>query len=233
MTLRLVQIGNSLPISYPVDPSAEFQSGMIGQLGVFGNNIVCGVSDGTAPLGIIDDEKTRAFTNPSIDEVVIVSVPEVARKKINGRVYTSIDIPTSLRNPNVLKSTFMTNPVDCALVPRNGMIIFVEGTELNFDLDNDGEPDSIRTVVSYTYQVPNIPGDDSTAGTGSVTIWFSRIIAQTDMFETNQRYVVNQNLFVSECGLLTSRRVSPDHPCVAMVTGPPSALHGSLEFMWI
>jgi hypothetical protein len=35
---------------------------MIGQLGVIGNNIVCGVSDGTAPLGIIDDIKVRAFT---------------------------------------------------------------------------------------------------------------------------------------------------------------------------
>ena len=77
MSFRIVQAGNALPTSYPVDPSAEFEPGMVAQLGVIGNNIVCGVSDGTAPIGIIDDIKTRAFTSTSIDEVVIASAPAI------------------------------------------------------------------------------------------------------------------------------------------------------------
>lgn len=71
--LRLVHVGNALPISLPVSAHAEFQPGMVAQLGVEGNNQVCGVSDGLAPFGIIDDMKTRSFTAPSIDEVVIAS----------------------------------------------------------------------------------------------------------------------------------------------------------------
>lgn len=233
MVFRIVQSGNSLPTSYPVDPNAEFQPGMIAQLGVTGNNIVCGVSDGTAPFGIIDEIKTRAFTAPSIDETVVATVPEIAREIIGGRVYSTIDVQVNLDNPNILRSSFTSNPVDVELVPRNGVLIFPEGTELNFDLDGDGIPDSIRTIVSYTYQVPNIPGDDTTAGSGKMTVWFQRMIAQTDMYETNQRYPINANLFVSECGLLTTRQPTPDHPGVAVVTGSPSAIFGTLEFMWL
>ena len=233
MVFRIVQAGNALPTSYPVDQNAEFQPGMIAQLGVNGNNIVAGVSDGTAPIGIIDEIKTRAFTAPSIDEVVLASVPEIARETRNGRVYSTIDIQKSLANPNVIGSSFTSNPVDVELQERNGVLVFPAGTELNFDIDGDGMPDSIRTVVSYTYQVPNIPGDDTTAGSGKVTIWFQRMIAQTDMYETNQRYPLNANLFVSECGLLTSRQPTADHPGVAVVTGSPSAIFGTLEFLWL
>lgn len=230
---RIVQAGNSLPISYPVDPNAEFQPGMVGQLGVMGNNIICGVSDGTAPFGIIDEIKTRAFTAPSIDEIVVAVVPEIARHIVSGRVYATIDVQASLENSNILSSSFVSNPVDVALNSKNGVLIFPEGTELNFDLDGDGVPDSIRTIVSYTYQVPNIPGDDTTAGSGRVTMWFQKMIAQTDMYETNQRYPINANLFVNECGLFTTRQVTPNYPGVGFVTGPPTAVHGTLELLWL
>lgn len=226
--LRLVQVGNSLPISLPVDPNATFQPGQFAQLGVIGNNIVCGVSDGTAPFGIIDDIKTQAFTAPSIDEVVIA--PSVGVDDGTGILVTPMDVKVELKNPNIVRSSFTTS-VDVELVARNGVIIFPVGTPLNFDADGDGTPDAIRTVVSYTYQVPGIPGDDSTQNSGKVTVWYSRIIAQTDQFETNQRYPVNATLFVSESGLLTTRQPSADHPGVAFVTGPPSALFGTLEFL--
>lgn len=230
---RIVQAGNSLPLSFPVDPNAEFQPGMIGQLGTMGNNIVCGVSDGTCPLGIIDEIKTRAFTAPSIDEIVIATVPAVARTIIGGRSYTTIDAQSPLQNSNILASSFTTNPVDAALNAKNGVLIFPEGTELNFDLDGDGVLDSIRTIVSYTYQVPNIPGDDTTAGSGRVTIWFQKMLAQTDMYDTSQRYPINANLFVNECGLLTTRQINESYPTVGFVTGPPIAINGTLEFMWL
>lgn len=227
--LRLVQVGNSLPFSFTVDPNSEFQPGQIAQLNVSGNQVVCGVSDGTAPLGIIDDIKTNSFTSASIDEVVIVPTVGVLS---SGKLVTAMDIKTELENPNIVERSFLTD-VDVLLIPRNGVIVIPQGTELNFDNAGSGTPDSVRVVVSYTYQVPNVPGDNSTLGSGRVTVWFQRIIAQTDQFETNQRYPVNANLFVSETGLLTTRMPSPNHAAVAMVTAPPTSLQGSLEFLWL
>jgi hypothetical protein len=227
---RVVQTGNALPISYPVDPNAEFQPGMVGQLGVIGNNIVCGVSDGTAPLGIIDDIKVRAFTSPSVDEVVIAPAEGIVE---HGVIVSKYDVRKELENPNIVPSSFVTRPVDVELIPRNGVVVFPAGTPLNYDSDNDGIPDSIRTVVSYTYQVPNVPGDDTTFASGKVTIWFSRMIFQTDQYETNRRYPINANLFVSERGLLTTHQPGPDYPAIAFVTGAPSAIHSTLESLLI
>lgn len=228
--LRLTQVGNSLPFSFAVDPSAEFQPGQIAQLNVMGNQIVCGVSDGTCPLGIIDDMKSNSFTAAAIDEVKIV--PAVGVLSTNGQLVTPTDIKTELENSNIVERSFM-NDIDVLLIPRNGVIIIPQGTPLNFDNTGSGSPDSIRVVVSYTYQVPNIPGDDTTSASGRVTVWFQRIIAQTDQFETNQRYPVNANLFVSESGLLTTRMPSVNHSAVAIVTAPPTSLQESLEFLWL
>jgi hypothetical protein len=64
-------------------------------------------------------------------------------------------------------------------------------------------------------------------------VWFTRLIAQTDQYETNQRYPINANLFVSEEGKLTTRQPSPNHPGVAIVTGTPTSVFSSLEFLWV
>lgn len=202
---------------------------MIAQLGVLGNNIVCGVSDGTAPIGIIDDIKTNAFTAPSIDEVVIQSAVGVVS---GSQLVAASDVTAVLKNANIMSSSFTTSiPVE--LIAKNGVIIFPQGTALNFDADGDGTPDSIRAIVSYAYQVPGIPGDDTTLSSGRVTLWFGRGIYQTDQYETNVRYAVNMNLFVSEAGLLTTRQPSDTHPAVALVTGPPTGIFNTLEFLWL
>lgn len=228
--LRIVQSGNSIPFSYPVDPSAEFQPGQFGQLKSLGNNIVCGVSDGLAPVGIIDDIKTKAFTSNSIDETVVVG-PIMGVKNPEGKYVTPTEVKTELENPNVLEHSFVSRDVPVELIARNGVVAFLAGTELNVDLDGDGIPDGIRTVVSYSYQVPNIPGDDSTIGSGRVTVWFSRIIFQTDQYETTQIYPLNAPLFINEEGKLTTRQPSKKYPGVGIVTGPPTAVLGSLEAM--
>lgn len=227
--LRILQSGNSLPYSFIVDPNAEFQPGQIAQLNLMGNQIVCGVSDGTAPLGIIDDMKTNAFTRPSINEIVIVPVVGVIS---NGRLVAATDTMAPLENAYILERSFVAN-IEVVLNPKNGIITILQGTPLNYDSTGSGQPDSIRVVVSYTYQVPNIPGVNSTEGSGKVTVWFDRIIFQTDQFETNQAYPLNANLFVSESGLLTTRMPSVYHPSVAMVTAPPSPLHGFLEAIYL
>lgn len=227
--LRLVQVGNTLPASFICDPSAEFQPGQIAELTVIGNQVMATVSNGTAPIGVIDDIKTRAFTNVSWNEVVIV--PAVGVSNGSGSLVTPIDIKAELKKPNVVPSSF-NSTVNVFLNPINGIITFLAGTPLNFDLTGTGQPNAIRTIVNYTYQVANIPGDDSTQGSGRMTVWFNRMFFQTDQYETNQQYPVRANLFVSEIGFLTTRKPSAIHPAVAMVTAPPTPMNASLEAIW-
>lgn len=227
--LRLVQVGNTLPASFIVDPSAEFQPGQIAELTVIGNQVMATVSNGTAPIGIIDDIKVKAFTNVSWNEVVIV--PAVGVPGPGGNIVTPVDIKAELRKPNIVDSSF-NSTVNVVLNAINGVVTFVAGTPLNFDLTGTGTPNAIRTIVNYTYQVANIPGDDSTQGSGRVTVWFNRMFFQTDQYETNQQYPVRANLYVSEIGFLTTRRPSNIHPAVAMVTAPPTPMNPMIEALW-
>ena len=227
--LRLVQVGNTLPASFIIDPSAEFQPGQIAELTVIGNQVMATVSNGTAPIGVIDDIKTRAFTNVSWNEVVVV--PAVGVPGPGGALVTPIDIKAELRKPNIIRSSFNSS-VSVVLNPVNGIITFLAGTELNVDVQGAGAMSGIRAIVNYTYQVANIPGDDSTQGSGRVTVWFNRMFFQTDQYETNQQYPVRANLYVSEHGFLTSRRPSTIHPAVAMVTAPPTPMNPMIECLW-
>lgn len=227
--LRLVQVGNALPASFICDPSAEFQPGQVAELTVIGNQVMATVSNGTAPLGIIDDIKTRAFTNVSWNEVVIV--PAVGVAGPGGTIVTPIDIKAELKKPNIVSASF-NSTIDVELNPINGVLTFIAGTELNFDLTGSGVPNAIRTICNYTYQVSNIPGDDSTQGSGRVTVWYNRMFFQTDQYETNQQYPVRANLYVSETGFLTTRRPSSIHPAIGMVTAPPTSMTPFIEALY-
>jgi hypothetical protein len=227
--LRLVQVGNTLPASFICDPSAEFQPGQIAELTVIGNQVMATISNGTAPIGVIDDIKTKAFTNVSWNEVVIV--PAVGVLDPGGVLVTPVDIKAELKKPNIIPSSF-NSTVNVFLNPVNGVVTFLAGTPLNFDLMGTGSPNAIRTIVNYTYQVANIPGDDSTQGSGRMTVWFNRMFFQTDQYETNQQYPVRANLFVSETGFLTTRKPSSIHPAVGMVTAPPTPMNAMIEVLW-
>ena len=228
--LRLIQIGNSLPFSYPVDPTATFQPGQVAQLKVMGNDIVCGVSDGTAPLGIIDDVNSSAYTSPVKDEVVIVPVMPISD---GYRLVTAIDTKQELRFSNIVRSSFVADIEGLVLNDVNGVITVSAGTPLNHDADGDGTLDSVRTIVDYIYRIPNIPGDNTTIGSGRITVWFQRGIFETDQYDTTQRYVVNATLFVNEDGTMTTKQTTTSHPGVAIVTGPPTGIVETLEFLWL
>jgi hypothetical protein len=230
MTFRLVHSSTALPASFICDPSVEFQPGMIAELTTRGNQIMATVSNGTAPLGIIDEIKTKAFTSVSWNETVILSCVGVPGP--GGKIVLAADIKYELRKANIIANTFQST-VNVLLNPINGVITFIAGTELNFDLAGTGTPDAIKAIVCYTYYVPNIPGDDSTQGSGRMTVWYNRMFFQTDQFETNQQYPLRANLFVSEAGLLTTRKPSNFHPCVALVTAPPSPMIKYLECFWL
>ena len=227
--LRLIQVGNTLPLSFPVAPTDAFQPGQVGQLKVIGNEIVCGVSDGTAPLGIIDDANTSAFTAAVTDEVVTVSVVAVSD---GYQLVAAVDTKQELRFSNIVRSSFVADIAGLVLNDINGVITVAAGTPLNLDADGDGTLDTVRVIVSYTYRIASIPGDNTTAGSGRVTIWFQRGVFETDQFDTKQRYVVNATLFVDADGLFTTSQPTASHPGIGMVTGPPTGIVETLELIW-
>jgi len=230
MVLRLIQIGNALSTSYTVDSTSVFQPGNIGQLKVVGNQVVAGLSDGTAPFGIIDDVRTAAFTTPSIDVVTVI--PAVGVQDAYGRYYTVAEAKQELPDSQIVPSSFVCDVENLELNHINGILTAPAGTELNFDLDGDHIPDSIKVISSYVSRVPDLPGDDTTLGSNRVTLWFCRGIFETDQFDPTQRYPINATLYVNENGQLTSKQITPQHPPVGIVTGPPSAMINTLQFLW-
>ncbi len=215
--------------SMPLDPSVEIMPGMVAQLTVIGNTVMATVSDGTAPFAIIDEIRTKSFSAVSWNEVIIQPVSGVLS---GGKFISTVDVMCPLAHPNIISNSF-TSTVKGVLNPNNGIITFLAGTELNFDLTGTGTPDSIKAVVNYTYNIPNMPGEDSTMGSGKVTLYYDRFIFETATFETNCSYVVNASIYCSENGLLTSRRPSIYHPAIGMVTSPPSPIGNSmLECIW-
>jgi len=231
MVLRLIQVGNALPVSYPVDSSSVFEPGAICQLKLFGQDIVAGLSDGLAPLGIIDDARSSAFTKPVVDETVVIKATGIL--DAYGHWVSTTDAKEELLNAGIVSSSFVADYEHLVLNPINGVLMAPAGSILNFDSDGDGRPDSIRTIVNYVYTVSGLPGEDTTVGSNRITIWVTRGIYATDQFDTTQKYPLNAALFVNEEGKLTTQQATPNHPAVAMVLGPPSALTASLEFMWL
>src|ERR1700683_3598251 len=115
MTLRIIHTDKTLPISYPVDLSAEFQSGTIGEPIVIGNQVFATVSNGTCPLFIFDDEKTKAFSYVSWNENVYT--PQIAGVPgPNNTIVTPMDVKVELARPNIIPSSFSSN-VDVVLNP--------------------------------------------------------------------------------------------------------------------
>lgn len=229
--LKLVHYGNALPTSMICDPSVEFQAGQVATVTVIGNQVMATVSDGTCPVGIIDDMRTKSFSRIAWNETLLepISNPVV---DTNGQLVTPVDIKLELKNPHITPSSFVSN-VKVILNAVNGVITIPAGTPLNFDIDGDATYDAIRVIVNYTYQVPDIPGDDSTEGSGRITIWYERMFFETDQYESNVSYPVRANLFVSETGLFTTRRPSKYHPAIGIVISPPSITSPYLQALWL
>jgi len=227
--LKVIHSGNAQPMSLPMDPTAEFQPGMFAQLGLIGNDTVATVSDGSAPICIIDDVSTTSFTKAQIDEIIYIPVRAVEIDSNGYRVNVE-EVTGVLEFPNVIDASFVST-VSVILNKVNGIVSVPPGTQLNHDADKDGIYDSFKIIVSYIYRVPGIPGDDSTVGTGRVTIHYQRGIYATDQFDTTQIYPLNCTLYIGIDGKLTSKQVLDSNPGVAICTGPPTSSIGTVEFM--
>lgn len=227
--LRTISVGLSRPISYPVDPNATFEGGMVAQLRVIGNDVVMGVSDGTAPFGLIDDNKTVAFSKSVVDEIVIIKAPVVQFDGYN--FILGADTLEELAEGPLVPNTFVAD-FPGLQVSNKGNVLALAGTVLNYTLPGSPTPNAIKTKVRYAYYVPNQPGEDSTQGSGRVTVWaMPGMILQTDIFEMVP-YAVNATLYVSPNGKLTTEKTIPNQPGVGIVCVPPTAHNAVLEFMW-
>lgn len=228
--LRVIQSGTGRPISYPVDPNAVFQPGMVAQVKLIGDDTVIGVSDGRAPMGLIDDVKDTAFTKPAIDEIVIIKAPVVTSDGY-GTYRMGTDAFQVLNNAHIVQTSFVADIPGLTLNEMNGVLHAPAGTKLNYATEGSSTPNAIRAVVSYAYRSANMPGEDTTLGSGRLTVWFTRGIFQTDQFEIGS-FPINGNLYVSPNGKLTTEQTMPNQPSVAMVVSPPSTHNTWLEFLW-
>ena len=131
---------------------------------------------------------------------------------------------------DVLPYSF-TSTISVILNTLNGVITVPEGTPLNYKADDSEEYNAFRIITNYIYRVSGKPGDDTTLGSGRITIHYQRGIYATDQFDTTQIYPLNATLYIGLDGKLTSKQPTEDHPGVAICTGPPSAATGTLEFM--
>lgn len=134
--LRILECYNKLPRAYQADFTVGFVPGNIAQLRRgSGNNIVVGLSDGIAPIGIIDDVHNAGF-----------------------------EINTSI----------------CS---------------------------------------------------GKITVWSVKgMVCETDIFDKDQEYLINDKLYVNEHGLLTSKKQDM-LKCVAAVSRPYNVKF--LAFKWL
>ena len=228
--LRVLQPGLSRPISYFVNPNATFEPGMIAQLQLLGNDIVMGVSDGTAPVGVIDEIRSVSFTQAVIDEPVDIEVPVT----FDGYNWVStMQGIGELANSRVVANSFIADYPGLTLNTVNGTLRAPIGSIANFSTVGAETPNAIRTFVRYAFEVPGIPGDDSVDGSGKITIWFARGIFQTDQFETDVPWALNATLFVSSRGKLTTEQTDPNQPGVGLCIVPPTGHHSVLEFLWL
>ena len=227
--LRVIQSGTGRPISYPVDPNATFLSGMIAQMKSIGGDIVAGVSDGISPFAIIDDIRDTAFSKPVIDEVVVIQAPSVTTDGY-GNYYMGAEASQFLNNAYIIASSFVADVEGLSLNDINGALKAPVGAQLNYSTTG-GVFDAIRTLVRYSFQVPNISGEDSTIGSGRVTLWFTRGVFQTDQYEMSP-FAVNSNLYVSSEGKLTTEQSLANQPSVGMCLVPPGSVDTMLEFLW-
>jgi len=225
--LKFTQPSKILPASFTVDPSDTFEPGMAAQMKLYGNIACVGVSDGRAPMGIIDDIRVNSFSAVAYNEDHKVIVTDATL--VSGRLVTSRPIYIPLNNPFIFQESFISSiPGD--LNTKNGILTILAGTELN--LIESGTPIGLSLFCSYRFSITGIPGIDTTNGSGRISVHYGPMFIQTDQFETNMQYPIGAPLYIAETGLFTTRKIEENYPPVGMVTEPPSGMHSFLGVYW-
>lgn len=182
----------------------------------------------------MDEVRVHAFSQPQVDEEIIFGPDLIGTPGSGpgGQLITTHDVMTTLQNPSIVKGSF-TADYPVIINTRNGVAKILAGSFLNYASIPGGSIDSIKIITSYIYQVPDLPGDDSTIGSGRITVWFTRMIAATDIYSTLVDYPLNCPLYSGLDGKFTSKPPFVNAPAVAINIGPPTAIDNMLTFLFL
>lgn len=219
---------------YNVDPTATFEAGQVGMLATDaqGNTVV--TLAGSQPFGIIDDNKTVAFTQPVFGELHTTKVAAGSTWVANNaNLVSGSQLVYKLSSTGV--ATPVASPADYTIAYTSGIFTVVAlgaiATAAPYlSSTGSGPADSIHVVVQYQFAVPGVAGADSTLGSGLVTLHFQKGEFAVSVYDTAALYAVGTKLFVGDgavgnapLGTLTISTRTGNTQCVGAVTMPPSS----------
>ena len=159
----------------------------------------------------------------------MVFIPASGVSDGHGNLISTTDVMGFVENTNIIPATFVSS-MDVLLNPKNGTITVPAGSVLNKVTVGDPSQTGFEILISYMFQIPDLPGEDTTAGSGKASVHIFRGIFQTDQFDPVVEYPLMCPLFCGRDGRITSE---PNGPIIAVCTAPPSILISEIEFMWL
>ena len=205
------------PLSLAVAPTITFRPGMIGQLDATSTIIL---TDGTFPIGFLDDNKLTTYHRKIVDEAVVLT-GVVASNLLHSNL-TAL----AFKVTNAAGTIVYTNIADYTVNIVNGTI---QRTALSTIVTG------ATVLVTYEYQLPTAEsvssqpsGSDDTAGSGKVAVWNAAGIYGTDQYDVTRTYAVNECLYAL-AGIVTNSNAGiSGTPCViGRVHRVPAATGGA------
>ena len=232
MTFSALYGGHPALGTYPADPNVTFEAGQVAQFQWNDEGYVeLTVSDGTRPCGLIDDDRTTAYTAPVIREEVILSGTTAANLDYANWQDDSWHVEDV--NENKYTSSYFTAVETNGLIARTTPDIPAN----NYDPDGGVNYTHLKVWVTYRYSIPGYPGSDSTLGSGNLTVWFKPGTYRTSMYDTTRPYQTNDTLYVGSgvstaplLGYVTNEDTGSKK--VGYVVRPPTSANPSLDFYW-
>jgi hypothetical protein len=228
--LRIIESFNNLPIQATPNPDLICQPGHFASFQIKNGTAVISLSDGVHPYGIIDDIRSDVIRKVTESwETYIVPATDIEYNKYTKDLYTEQSLVVELKNKNIIASSF-TSDIYGKLDSAIGTLTIPSGTMCNYTLPGSTTNNSLKFKCKYAYNIKLSKFEDSTIGTNKITIWNKNMIADTDMFDTTQEYVIGKPLYVA-IGLLTTKRNDYVCPAVGSVLKSPSDNSGYLRFV--
>jgi hypothetical protein len=231
--LRIIETFNNLPQNIEVDPDANFQPGNVGSLRIKNSKSVMGICDGLHPYGILDDIKSNVIRCVPVPptQTFIVPAEDIEFDANKKAIILSKAQKVELNHANIIAASFISD-VPGTLKYLNGIFILPIGTICNYclkpSINGSTINDAVRFSCKYAYNINKV--DDTTLGSGRVTVWSKNMIAETDMYSIAHEYNKYMPLYV-ENGLLTTKRLDSQCKCIGIVLEGPTTNNPMMKFL--
>lgn len=191
------------PLSLAVSSTITFRPGMVGQLDATSTVIL---TDGTYPIGLLDDNKLATYHKKVVNESVVLT-GVVASNLMHSALTAG-----AFKVTNVAGTVTYANLADYTVNIVNGTI---QRTALSTIASGQ------TVLVSYEYQLPSAEslssqpsGFDDTAGSGKVAVWNAPGIYLTTEYDITLNYAVNECLYALNGIITNSNAGISGQPCV-------------------